>query len=171
MTHRARTWHAPPECRPAHAMPALSPAAICDETFELLWRNGAFGAPQSWPRGLRGAEMDFNFESPLHDAIEQQKGQKYQEAQQLIGSAIALDPSAAFLPKTEIALRDALNGIGVPPEWLNNEAYVEQMKKQQQDMQAQQQKLAMMEQASNTAKNLGQSGMVPQQAAPQAQGM
>ena len=36
MTHRARTWHAPPECRPAHAMPALSPAAICDETYGLI---------------------------------------------------------------------------------------------------------------------------------------
>ena len=153
-----------------NALPIFEPlemeynAALCDMTFDLLWRGGAFGAPQSWPKELRGADIDFTFESPLHDAIEQQKGQQFQQAQQLIGSAIALDPSAAFLPKVDIALRDALLGIGVPPAWLNNQAFIDEAKKNQQAMQAQQQKLAAMESASNTAKNLGQSGMVPQAA-------
>jgi hypothetical protein len=50
-------------------------AALCDETFELMLRAGGFGDPRSWPKKLRGAEIDFQFESPLHDIIEQQKGQ------------------------------------------------------------------------------------------------
>lgn len=149
------------------AMPIFGPtemeynAAICDETFEILMRNGAFGAPQSWPRELRGADISFSFESPLHDVIEQQKGQQFQEASQLIASAIALDPAAQFVPNAVVALRDALSGIGIPADWMNNQAVVEQKMKDQQAQQQSQQRLANMESASNTAKNLGASGMVP----------
>jgi hypothetical protein len=151
-----------------NALPIFEPlemdynASLCDETFDLLWRNGGFGDPRQWPKKLRGAEIDFSFESPLHDAIEQQKGQKFTEAQALIGSAIALDPSCGFVPKAEVALRDALTGIGVPSAWLNSEGYVQEAKdnKARQDAQAQQ--LAQIEQGSNIAKNIGQSGLVPQ---------
>lgn len=158
-----------------NALPIFEPmemeynAALCDETFELLWRNGGFGNPGSWPKELRGAEIEFSFESPLHDAIEEQKGQKFQQAQALIGSAIALDPSCAFLPKVEVALRDALTGVGIPATWMNSEAYVKEQKANQQAVQQKQQTLANMEQASNAAKNIGQSGMVPQQQAGAAQ--
>ena len=51
--------------------------------------------------------------------------------------------------------------MGVPAAWINSEAYVTQQKANQQAMQAKQQTLANMEQASNVAKNVGQSGMVP----------
>lgn len=154
-----------------NALPLFEPmemeynAAICDETFDLMRLNGGFGSPDSWPKELRGAEIEFVFESPLHDAIEEQKSQKFQQAQALIGSAIALDPSCAFLPKTEVALRDALLGAGVPATWLNSEAYVDGAKKKQADQMAMQAKLAAMETASNAAKNIGQSGLIPQQAA------
>ena len=158
-----------------NALPIFEPmemeynAALCDETFDLLWRHGAFGNPGSWPKELRGAEIEFTFESPLHDIIEEQKGQKFQQAQALIGSAIALDPSCAFLPKTEVALRDALMGVGIPATWLNSESYVKEQKANQQAMQQKQATLDNMEQASNVAKNVGQSGMVPQQQAGAAQ--
>lgn len=146
------------------ALPIFEPmemeynAALCDHTFDLLWRNGAFGDPRGWPKALRGAEIDFSFESPLHDAIEQQKGQKFQEAQGLISVAVSLDPSCASVPKAETALRDALTGIGVPATWMNSEQYVEEAKAKQQQAQAQQQQLAALEQGSNVVKNLGQSG-------------
>ena len=150
-----------------NALPIFEPmeneynAALCEETFELLWRNGGFGSPTQWPKELQGAEIEFTFESPLHDAIEEQKGQKFQQAQALIGAAIALDPSCAYLPKTEVALRDALTGAGVPATWMNDEAYVSQKKADAAAMQQKQQTLANMEQASNAAKNIGQSGLVP----------
>ena len=149
-----------------NALPIFEPmeneynAALCDETFSLMWRNGAFGPPQSWPKQLQGAEIDFSFESPLHDAIDAQKEHKFQVAQSLIGAAIALDPSCAFLPKAEVALRDALTGAGVPASWMNTEAFVKDAKANQQAQTAQMQKLAALEQASVAAKNLGQSGMV-----------
>lgn len=149
-----------------NALPIFEPmemeynARICEETFDLLLHNGGFGPPQSWPKTLRGQEIDFAFESPLHDAIEEQKGQKFQQAQQLIGSAIALDPACGFVPKAEIALRDALLGIGVPAKWLNNEDYVQKAKEQQAAQAAQTQKLQAIQQASEAAKNIGQSGLM-----------
>ncbi len=148
-----------------NAMPIFEPmemeynAGLCDVTFDILWRNGAFGDPRGWPKALRGAEIDFNFESPLHDAIEQQKGQKFQEAQGLISIAVSLDPSCASVPKAEIALRDALTGIGVPASWMNTEQYVQDAKAAQQQQQAQAQQLAAMEQGSNIVKNIGQAGV------------
>ena len=68
-----------------------------------------------------------------------------------------------------MALRDALMGVGIPATWMNTEAYVKEQKANQQAVQQKQQTLANMEQASNAAKNIGQSGMVPQQQAGAAQ--
>lgn len=148
-----------------NALPIFEPmemeynASLCEITFDLLWRNGAFGNPRDWPQALRGAEIEFHFESPLHDAIEQQKGQKFQEAQGLISIAVSLDPSCSLVPKAEVALRDALTGIGVPATWMNSEAFVKEGKAAQQAQQAQQQKLSMLEQGSNVVKNIGQAGV------------
>jgi hypothetical protein len=150
------------------ALPIFEPmeqqynAQLCDETFEVILRAGGFGSPMNWPRKLQGAEMEFTFESPLHDLIEQQKGRVFQESISLVGNAIALDPSAAALPKVEVMLRDALNGIGAPASWMNNDADVQAAKDSMKAQQAATQKLASIEQASKAAKNIGQSGMVPQ---------
>lgn len=151
-----------------NALPIFEPmeteynAAICDMTFDIMRRNGAFGDPRSWPKKLLGAEIDFHFESPLHDALEQQKGQKFQEAQGLISIAVSLDPSCAAVPKAEVALRDALTGIGVPSTWLNSESEVQEAMEQQKAQAQQQQALAAMEQGSTIVKNLGQSADVMQ---------
>jgi hypothetical protein len=151
-----------------NALPIFEPmemeynSALCEESFDLMWRNGGFGPAYQWPKELRGAEIEFTFESPLHDAIDQQKGQKFQEATQLLAQAISLDPSTSFLPKTEVALRDALHGIGVPSKWLNDEATVQESKDRQAQQQAQQAQLANIAQAASAAKDLGQSGMIPQ---------
>lgn len=150
-----------------NALPIFEPMeqeynyALCDESFDLLWRHGAFGNPASWPRELQGASIDFTFESPLHDAIEQQKGQKFQEASQLIAAAVALDQSCAYVPKAEVALRDALKGIGVPTRWLNDEATVQLAQKNAAQQQQAAQMLANLTQGSEVAKNLGQSGLMP----------
>ena len=149
------------------AMPLFEPveqeynAALCDETFDILWRSGAFGNPASWPKELQGASIDFTFESPLHDAIEQAKGHKFMEAGQLIASAVALDPEAAYVPNAVVALRDALSGVGCPAEWMNDEETVKQRSDEAKQQAQQQQLLANMTVGSGVVKNIGQSGMVP----------
>lgn len=153
------------------ALPIFEPmeqeynAQLCEETFEIMLRAGGFGDPRSWPKQLRGAEVDFAFESPLHDMIEQQKGHTFNEATALVANAIALDPTAKALPKVEVMLRDALLGIGAPANWLNSAADTADAKAGMEQQAAQAQQLAAMEQASSAVKNIGQSGLAAGQPA------
>jgi hypothetical protein len=48
--------------------------AICETTFELMMSAGAFGSLDDVPQSLRGKDITFRFESPLHDAIERRRG-------------------------------------------------------------------------------------------------
>lgn len=145
------------------AMPIFEPmemeynGALCEVTFDVLLRAGAFGDPRMMPRSLQGADIQFRFESPLHDAIEQQKGQKFLEMNQLIAQAINLDPSAIALPDSKTALRDALSGIGVPAKWINNETTVKQIQQAQKAAQQNQQLLNAMEQGSVVTGNLAKA--------------
>lgn len=142
------------------ALPIFEPmemeynGALCEETFELLLRNGAFGDVRSMPKSLQGVEIKFRFESPLHDAIEQQKGQKFLEMKTYLAEAVAMDPSTAFLPDAKAALRDALMGVGVPAKWVRSEADVEGLEKQAAEKKAQDELLARMSVASEAAGNL-----------------
>lgn len=143
------------------ALPIFEPmemeynAGLCEDSFELLWRNGAFGSPLDWPRTLRGADIAFTFESPLHDAIEEQKGQVFIQGAQLIAGALPLDPSAALVSDAKVALRGALNAIGYPAGWMRNEADVEEIMRQQAEQARAQQALAALQQGAAAAKDLG----------------
>jgi len=142
------------------AMPLFEPmesernGGLCELTFDQLFKMGVFGSPYDMPESLQGADIQFHFESPLHDAIDAQKGQKFLEAKQLLAEAIALDQSAAAMIDMKVSLRDALDGIGIPTEWINPEDMVEEIIEQQQQQMQQQQMLDAMEQGSNVAKNL-----------------
>lgn len=155
------------------ALPIFAPmesdynGQLCDMTFELLLRNGAFGSPYSMPASLRGAEINFRFESPLHDALEEIKGQKFGQMKSIIAEAAALDPSIAALPNIEVTVRDVLEGIQVPAKWMHDEIGFADIKKAQQAAQQSQQILAALEQGSKVAANAGvaQKNMADAQAA------
>lgn len=105
---------------------------LCEATFNLMLQHGAFGSPFNIPEELRGAEIRFTFESPLHDAIEQQKGHKFLEMKQLIAEAAALDQSVIALPDVNVALRDALAAIRTPSEWIRDEVSAREIQESQQ---------------------------------------
>lgn len=146
------------------AMPIFEPmemeydGGVCELTFDISLRSGAFGDPRNMPRSLQGADIQFRFESPLHDLIEQQKGHKLLEMKQLIAEAVTMDQSALALPDIKIAVRDALTGIGVPAKWIRNETTVQQIEDAQQAAAESQKVLAAMEQGSTVAANLGKAG-------------
>lgn len=150
-----------------NALPIFEPleaeynASVCNMSFDLLMRHGAFGDPRSWPKELLGADIEFRFESPLHDAIDQQLGHKMLEARALLADAAAADPSALALWDASTALREALNGIGVPASWIRSKEDVERIQIQQAEEAQAQQGLAEMEQASTVAKNLGVQAGTP----------
>lgn len=146
------------------ALPLFEPmeteynGAICEETFALLLRSGAFGSVFDLPDSLKGADLQFRFEGPLHEAIEREKGNRFLEAQQFVASAIQLDPTTAFVVDAKQALRDVLAGIGVPAQWVHTQEEVDKAVQQQQQQVATQQVLANMQQGAETAKTLGEAG-------------
>lgn len=127
--------------------------AICEKTFDLLMRNGAFGPPDEIPSQLRGNEVRFKFKSPLIDAEDAQKGTILQQAKSLLAQTIDLDPSTRHIIDAKVALRDALNGINVPAKWLADEDIVEKLSGQDAQAAAEQQALAAISQGSEVAKN------------------
>lgn len=147
-----------------HAIPLFEPmeidynGALCEETFGLMLRSFAFGDPRNMPRSIRGKSVEFRFESPLHDAIERQKGNKFLESQQLIAQAVTLDKSAVAIQDTKKALRDALTGIGAPAIWMRSESEVEKYEQDQAQMAQAQSVLQGMQQGADVAATLAQAG-------------
>jgi hypothetical protein len=143
-----------------NAMPIFEPmeeeynAGVCEEVFGIMVRGGAFGSPIDWPKEMAGMEVEFRFESPLHDAIEQEKGQKWLEAKALLADAIALDQSSAYILDAKTALRDALAGIRVPAKWINTEDEVNQMALEAQEAQENQQIMEQVAQGAQAAESL-----------------
>ena len=147
------------------ALPLFEPmemeynGAVCEETFALLLRSGAFGSPFDIPDRLKGADIQFRFESPLHEAIEREKGNRFFEAQQFIAASVQLDPTAALIIDAKQALRDVLEGIGVPAKWVNTEEEVQEVIEQEQQKQDAAMLLAGMQQGADVAKTLGDAGV------------
>jgi len=146
-----------------NALPIFEPmeteynAALCEETFDLMLRNNAFGSPLDWPKELRGMDVDFMFESPLHDLIDQEKSTLWSQAQAQLAESIALDPSTQFVVDARTALRDSLEGLGVPAAWINSEAEVEEAVEINMQQEQEAERLAMMKEGSEIASNLAQA--------------
>ena len=152
------------------ALPLFEPmemsynGAVCERTFELLMRHGAFGSHYDIPPILRGADIQFRFESPLHDAIEAQKGQVFEMAKNLIAEAIALDQKSIAVIDIQTAVRDALSGIGTPATWIRDKASAADVIAAQEAAERNAQALAAMEQGSQVVSNLAMAHKNVQQA-------
>jgi len=147
-----------------NALPLFEPmeheynGALCEMAFDELMRNNAFGPPQDIPQSLRGEKVRFKFESPLHQAIERQKGQKFIESKGLIMEAMQIDPASVALVDSRKALREALEGIGVPAAWMRDEAAVEQHAAQLAQQQQAEQVIATATQGAIAAQEAGKAG-------------
>jgi hypothetical protein len=95
--------------------------AVCETAFDLMLRAGGFGPHEDIPQSIRGQDIGFRFESPLHDAIERQKGTKFGEALGITTQTMAVDPTAIQHVNFTVALRDTLSAIGVPAKWIRSE--------------------------------------------------
>jgi hypothetical protein len=141
-----------------NALPLFEPmeqdynGQICDQTFELMMHNVP-EIRQSVPKNLAGAEIDFQFESPLRDAVEKIKVGQYMEAQQVLAAAIQLDPSVALIVDNQKATRSVLEAV-VPAAWLRTDADVQKMAAEQAAQAQSQQLLAMMQQGADVAATL-----------------
>ena len=82
----------------------------------------------------------------------------------MLADAVALDQSAAYIMDAKLALRDVLQGIGVPQKWVRTEGQVAEIETKQSEQADQQQMLSAMEQGAGVAKDLAAAGMVGQPA-------
>lgn len=125
---------------------------LCEMTFELLMHNSP-EMRQSVPPQIAGADVEFKFESPLHEASEKIKVGQYMEAQQVLANAIHLDASVALIVDNKKATRDVLEAV-IPNSWLRTEAEVDRMAAQQAAQQQSQQLLQTMQQGADVAKTV-----------------
>lgn len=136
--------------------------AMCETTFDLLLRSGNFGSIDDIPQSLRGKDIGFRFESPLHEAIERQKGQKFMEAKALIADTLALDPTADTNVDVTTALRDCLNSIGVPAKWIRGEKEAQAIAQERTQRMQAQELLTTMGQGAEVATAIGEAGQAMQ---------
>lgn len=157
-----------------NALPLFAPmepeynGGICEETFAVMLDSGGFGSVMDMPRSLRmlGGEIDFRFSSPLHDAIEQMKGEKFVEVGKLLAEAAAMDKTVYAVVDVKKAFRDALEGIGTPTKWTRSEAEVETMVAQDAAKQQVAELLANMQAGAGATKDMATAqSLAPAQAA------
>lgn len=140
-------------------------AATCEASFNVLLRHGAFGSVEDMPQSLRGQDIEFKFESPLHEAVERQKGQKFVEAKALLADTMALDPTAASHIDITTAFRDVLQSIGVPAKWLNSEEEAAEIVAGQMAEQEAAKTIAAMGEGAEVAKTMGEASQTMSMAA------
>lgn len=93
-------------------------APLCEETFLILMENGAFGPPDAMPESLRGAEVQFTFQSPLREISDQGKAAMFAEGLSgVLMPAMQLDPAQLENIDLTEGVRDSLRGQGWPAEW------------------------------------------------------
>lgn len=129
-------------------------AAVCETTFEILMRGGAFGSYADIPDSLKGEDIGFRFESPLHDAIERQKLTRYNEAQQVLSTTLPVFPEAVAEINFREAFRDALFASGIPAKWVNSDEEAAAIVEAQKEQVETQQQMALMQQGATIAKDL-----------------
>lgn len=140
-------------------------AATCEASFDLLLRHGAFGSVEDMPQSLRGQDIEFKFESPLHEAIERQKGQKFVEAKAMLADTMALDPTVSSHIDITTAFRDVLQSIGVPAKWLNSEDEAAEIVAGQMAEQEVAKTIAAMGEGAEVAKTMGEASQTMSMAA------
>jgi hypothetical protein len=128
---------------------------VCEGTFDLMYRAGAFGPIPEIPQELRGQNIQFKFESPLHDAIERQKGAKLVEAKELLDQVATIDPTTAADLDVRTAFRDALIGLQMPMDWIRREPAANEMARQMVERTNAQAEALQAQQSGQAAESLG----------------
>jgi hypothetical protein len=155
------------------ALPLFEPmeveynGGICDETFDVLLHNGAFGSLEDMPQQLRGQSIRFQFESPLQAANERAKTQAFMEASQLLAQAVQLDPTTKHDLDVNKAFREALVGVA-PADWVVPEEEAQKAKQAEREMMMREQ---MALTAAKTAALVQQGGDAAQSAGAGAQAL
>lgn len=132
--------------------------ALCEMSFDLMMRAGAFGPYDNIPQSIRGQQVQFRFVSPLSEAIDAQKAGKLQAAAQIIATVTPFDSTAPQVLDVHTAERDAMLGVGVPAKWLRSEQQMQAAADYQAKLAQAQQALSAMKTSAETVQAMGDAG-------------
>jgi hypothetical protein len=147
-----------------NALPLFEPmeteynGALCEMTFDILMRNGAFGSMSDVPKSLRGQDINFIFESPLREAKDHQKGQRFLETKNMLAQAVEIDPSARNMVDVKVALRDVLESMGSPQIWLRSAEALQEIEVQEKQNMQMQQMMAQVQQGGEAVEQAAKAG-------------
>jgi hypothetical protein len=142
-------------------------ARILDKSFGLMRTMGAFPDDEV-PEDLRGADVQWSFESPIQVASRRALVTQFQETMGLIaaGAEAGIKPPIHL----DMALKDAIYGVGAPSRWMKSEEDVEAEAAQAAEAAAMQQTMAEVSGAADVAgqvadasTRVGQAMLPPQQ--------
>lgn len=143
------------------ALPLFEPleqeynAALCEKTFNLMMRHGAFGSPADWPEAVRGMELKWQFDSPLAGAARKEDAFTFKEAADLLAIASSIDPALVKEFDAREAFRKALRAVNAP---VVDEKEAEETAGQAQEMQGIQQLMGMVGGGAQVAEQVGKAG-------------
>lgn len=147
------------------ALPLFEPmeteynASLCEMTFELLLRGGAFGGVDEMPDSLRGQEVQFRFESPLREAEGKRLGQTFMETKAMLAQVAEIDPGSVAMVDARVALRDVLDGIGTPAKWVRDEEGMKAIDIENKQREQAQELIAAMQSGGAAAEQIGRAGV------------
>lgn len=91
---------------------------ICELAFEVAMSMGLLGSRYDIPQSLQSKEVEFKFESPLTTSENEEIANRYAQTAEMLGNAVALDPTVGYDIDLSQAIRDAVAGLGAPQRWL-----------------------------------------------------
>jgi hypothetical protein len=124
---------------------------LCEATFDILDRVGAFGSHLDRPPPLRGQKIEFKFANPLVQAEAETKAVSFTKMSQLLGAAMQFDPSVRADVNFDKAFRGVYESTGAPADWLEDEDKAAAVKAQARAAQATAAQAAALGHASEQA--------------------
>ena len=124
------------------ALPLFSPieadynGQLCETAFEIAMNSGFLGSPHDIPDSLRDRDIEFKFESPLTASEEEKKATQFNQTAELLAQAAQFDQGIGANVNFDVAIRDAVMGVGSPATWLYPLEQVMQTRQQQQMQEA-----------------------------------
>jgi hypothetical protein len=161
------------------ALPLVEPveqdynAVMCETIFTTLFEGGFFGPKEQIPEELKGRNIRFKFESPIHQIEERKHGDIFVQSLGLVKAGAEIDPTALDMFNLRSALRDALKGTGAKEDWVRGEEEVEEIasaKQEQAQGMAQMQNMMGVAQQGADAANKAAGAYKAYNEAQQAQG-
>lgn len=131
----------------------LSP--MIERTFMILYRSGKL--PQI-PEGLDATDLDIQYTGPLTSAQKVDQAAKVERWLNNMARIAEIRPDVLDIVDVDAVARDLADVLSVPAKYVRDETKVTTARKQRQHQEQIAQEMAMAEQASIVAKNMGGMG-------------